>query len=44
MKYLLMILIIILGALYTKYISAGWLYTFGYVIGFIVGFIVCEFD
>lgn len=44
MKYLLMILIIILGALCTKYISADWQYTLGYIVGFIVSLIACEFD
>lgn len=44
MKYLLMFLIIMLGALCVKDIPADWLYTFGYVVGFIVSFIACEFD
>lgn len=40
MKYLLMILIIIIGSCINQYVPANWQYTWGYIVGIMLSFII----
>lgn len=44
MKYLLSILVIMLGAFVNQYVPADWQYTWGYLVGIIVMAIMNFFD